>query len=118
MRVVFVSNECTKWKHIDMETNPSIVDITTSLYFLFFHGISVPLQVIFQPPVDAISVHDAKVSKSIIGEIENLEFAILCLHEVICHDCDEALRIIMHSIQDILLRHFIEFNSLINHQVQ
>ena len=34
---MFVFNECAKWKHLDMETNPSIVDITTTLDAIGVH---------------------------------------------------------------------------------
>ena len=71
---VFVSNKCEKWEHLDMETDPSIVGITTSLRFLFFHGISVPLQTPINPIIDVILVDDMKVAQSIIGEIEYLGF--------------------------------------------
>ena len=86
-----------------METDPSIIDITTSIGFLFFHGISVPLQIPIKLIIDVIVVDDTKVSQSIIGEIENLEFPILCPHEVVCHDSDETLGIIRHAIQDVIL---------------
>ena len=101
-----------------METDPSIVDITTSLGFLFLHTISEPPQVILQPIVDVILVDDTKVTQSIIGEIEYLEFPILCPHEVVYHDCNETMRIITHTIQDVVLCHFIELTTLIHHQVQ
>ena len=101
-----------------METDPSIVDKTTSLGFLFFHSIFVPFQIPIYPIIDVIIVDDTKMTQSIIGEIEYLEFSILCLHEVVCYDCDETLGIITHSIQDILLCHFIELTTLINHQIQ
>ena len=101
-----------------MEANPTIVDKTTSLGFLFFHTISVPLQIIIKLIIDVILVDDTKVTQSIIGEIEYLEFPILCPHEVVCHDSDETLGIITHSIQDVLLCHFIELTTLIHHQVQ
>ena len=42
---MFVSNECAKWEHLDVEFDPSIVNITTSFSFLFLHGISVPLSI-------------------------------------------------------------------------
>ena len=74
-----------------METDPSIISKTTSLSLLFFHSISVPLQVVLQPIIDAILVNDTKVSQTIIGEIEYLEFPILCPHEVACHEGDETL---------------------------
>ena len=115
---MFVSHECPKNEHLDMETDPSIVDKTTSLDFLFFHGISVPLQIPIYPIIDVIVVDDTKVAQSIIGEIEDLEFPILCPHEVVCHDVDETLRIIMHAIQVVILHHLIELTSLIHHQVQ
>ena len=90
---MLVSYECPKREHLDMETDPSIVDKTTSLDFLFFHGISVPLQIPIYPIIDMILVNDTKVAQSIIGEIEDLEFPILCPHEVVCPDSDETLGI-------------------------
>ena len=101
-----------------MENDPSIVDITTSLGFLFIHGIVVPLQKPIYPIIDVILVDDRKVTQSIIDEIEYFEFPILCLHEIVCHDGDETLGIITHTIQDVLLHHFIELISLIKHLVQ
>ena len=96
-----------------METNPSIVDITTSLGFLFFHTIAIPLQIPIKPIFDAILVNDTKVSQSIICEIEYLELPNMCPHEVVCHDGDETLVVLTHTIQDVLLCHFIE---LFTHQ--
>ena len=102
-----------------MESDPSIVDITASLYFFFFHDIVVPLQIPIYPMIDVILVNDTKMSQSIIGKIECLEFLILCPHDVVCHDDDdETLRIIGHPIQDVLLRYLIELFTLINHQIQ
>ena len=90
---MFVSHECPKREHLDMETDPSIVDKTTSLDFLFFHSISVPLQTPIYPIIDMILVNDTKVTQSIIGKIKYLWFPILCPHEVVCHDVDETLGI-------------------------
>ena len=101
-----------------MENDPSIVDIITSFGFLFLHGIVVPLQIPIYPIIDVILENETKMTQSIIGEIENLEFPILCLHEIVCHNCDETLGIIEHPIQDVLLHHFIELISLIKHLVQ
>ena len=70
------------------------------------------------PNIDVIFVNDTKMFQSINGEIEYLDFPILCPHEVVCHDSDETLGIITHPIQDVLLCHFIELNSIINHQIQ
>ena len=56
-----------------MEFDQSIVNISTSLGLLFFHTISIPLQVIIQPTIDVIFVNDTKVTQSIIGEIEYIE---------------------------------------------
>ena len=116
--VMFVTHECPKWKHLDMETDPTSVNKITSFRFLFLHGISLPLQVIFQPFIDAILVNDTKVAQSIIGKFENLEFPGMCPHEVVCHDCDETLRIITQTIQDELLCYLNELFPLIKHLVQ
>ena len=65
-----------------------------------------------------ILVNDAKVSQSIIGgEIEYLEFSGMCPHEIVYLDGDETLGIIVHAIQDVLLRYLIELTRLIHHQV-
>ena len=101
-----------------METDPSIVDITAFLGFLFFHGISVPLQIILKLIIDVILVIDMKVTQSIIGKIKYLELSNMCPHEIVWHDSDETLRIIMHVIQDALLRYLIELTTLIHHQIQ
>ena len=74
-----------------MEADPTTVNKTASFSLLLLHTISVPLQVVLQPIIDVILVNDTKVSQSIIDEIENLEFPILCPHEIVCHDCNEAL---------------------------
>ena len=100
-----------------MEADSTDVDKTISLFLLFFHGISVPSQVILQPLVDAISMYDAEVSQSIIGEIENLEFSVMCSHEVVCHDGDEALAVLAHTFEDVLLCYFIELVCLIEYEV-
>ena len=100
-----------------METDPADVDKTAALCLLFFHGISVPFQVVLDPLVDAILVDDAEVSQSIIGEIENLGFSIMCQHEVVCHDGDEALAVLTHAIQDVLLRNLIELVCLIEYEI-
>ena len=100
-----------------METDPSIVDITTSLGFLFLHTISEPPQVILQPIVDVILVDDTKVTQSIIGEIEYLEFTILCPHKIVCHDCNETLVVLAHAIQNVLLHKLIELVCLIEYEV-
>ena len=86
-----------------MESDPSIVDISTSLDFFFLHTIAILLQIPIQPIIDEILVNDVKVTQSIIGEIEYFEFPILCPYEIVCYDGDETLRIITHSIQDVLL---------------
>ena len=115
--VVFVTHECTKWEHLDMETDPTDGNKTTFFRLLFLHGISVPSQIIFQPLVDAIFVNDAKVSQSIIGEIEYLELTIMCPHEVVCHDGDETLVVLAQAIQDVLLRYLIEIVCLVHHHI-
>ena len=115
---MFVTHECAKWEHLDMETDLTSVNKTTSFRLLFLHGISVPSQIILQPLVDMILVNDAKVSQSIIGgEIEYLEFSGMCPYEIVYHDGDETLGIIVHAIQDVLLRYLIELTRLIHHQV-
>ena len=115
---MFVSIKYPKWEHLEMEITPSIVDISTSLSFLFFLSIAVPLQIPIYPIIDVILVNDTTMSQSISGEIEYFEFSILCAHEVVYHDCDETLDIITHSIQDVLLCYLIELSILIKHQVQ
>ena len=94
-----------------------MVDKTASLCLLFFHGISVPFQVVLDPLIDAILVDDAEVSQSIIGEIENLGFPGMCPHEVVRHDCDETLVILTHAIQDVLLCDLIELVCLIEYEI-
>ena len=101
-----------------METDSSIVDISTSFRLLFFNNISVSFQIPIYSIIDVILANDTKVSQSIIGKIEYPEFSVLCLHEVVFHDNDETLWIITHSIRDVLLRHFIELITFTNHQVQ
>ena len=58
---------------------------------------------------------DAKVSQSIIGKIEYFGFPIMCLHEIVCHDGDETMRIIAHAIQDLLLRYLIKLTAFIEY---
>ena len=101
-----------------METDPSIIDITSSLGFLFLHGISVPLQIPIHSVIDVILVDDTKMTQSIIGEVEDLGIPGMCPHEVVCYDGDEALWIIAHPIRDVLLHNFIELTSPIKHQIQ
>ena len=43
-----------------MESDPSIVDITTSFRLLYFHGVTVPLQIPIYPIIDVILVNDMK----------------------------------------------------------
>ena len=100
-----------------MEADPTSVDKITSFSFLFLHGIPVPPQIILQPIIDVILVNDTKMTQSIIGEIEYLEFTILCPHEIVFHDGDETLRIIMQAIQDVFLRYFIELFTFIEYEV-
>ena len=101
-----------------METDPSIVDITTSLGLLILHGISVPPQISIYPIIDMILVNDVKVSQSIIDEIEYLEIIVTAHHQIVLNDGDETLRILTHSIQDVLLHYLIKLITLINHQIQ
>ena len=100
-----------------METDPSIVDKTTSLDSLFFHSISVPLQIPIHSVIDVILVDDTKMTQSIIGEIEDLEFPGMYPHEIVCHDSDETLGIITHAIQDVLLCYLNELVCFVKHQV-
>ena len=100
-----------------METNPTDVDKTVSLCLLFFHGISVPLPIILDPLIDAISANDAKVSQSISGEVEDLGISVMCLHEIVRHDGDETLRITTHAIQDVLLQYPTELAYLIEYEI-
>ena len=79
-----------------MEADPTSVYKTTSLCLLFLYGISVPLQVLLDPLIDAISTNDAEVPQSIICEVEDLGVSIMCPHEVVCHDGDETL-IVIHA---------------------
>ena len=115
--MMFVTHECPKREHLDMEADLSIVVIPTSLGLLFFHGISVPLQIPINPIIDVILVNDAKVFQSIIGKIENLGFPSMYPYEVVCHDCDETLRIIAHAIEDVLLCDFVELVTFIKYEI-
>ena len=100
-----------------MEADPPMVYESTALCLLFFHSISVPFQVVLDLLIDAISANDAKVSQSIIGEVENIGFSGMCPHEVVCHDCDEALVVLAHAIDDVLLHDLIELLALIEYEV-
>ena len=100
-----------------MKADPSSVYKTASLYLLFFHGISVPLSIVLDPLIDAFSSNDAKVSQSIIGEVEDLGISVMCQHEVVCHDGDEALAVLAHPFEDVLLRYLIELVCLIEYEV-
>ena len=90
---------------------------TASLCLLFLHIISVPLQIVLDPLIDAILVNDAKISQSIISEVENLGISVMFPHEVVCHDGDEALIVLAHAIEDVLLQDFIELVCLIEYEV-
>ena len=98
-----------------MEADPPTVNKTASFRLLFLHGVSVPSQIILQPIVDTILMNDAKMSQSIIGEIEYFGFPIICLHEIVCYDGDETMKIIVHAIQDLLLRYLIELTAFIEY---
>ena len=87
--MMFLTHECTKWEHFDMETDPITVHKSTSFDLLFLHGISVPFQIIFQPLVVAFSAYNMTVSQSIIGVIEDLGFSGMCPHEIVCYDNDK-----------------------------
>ena len=100
-----------------MESDPPSVFKTTSLCLLFLYGISVPLQVLLDPLIDAISANDAKVSQSISGEVEDLGISVMCLHEIVRHDGDETLRITTHAIQDVLLQYPTELAYLIEYEI-
>ena len=100
-----------------MESDPPSVYKTASLRLLFFHSIFVPLQVLLDPFIDAFSSYDAKVSQSIICEVEDLGISVMCQHEVVCHDGDEALIVFTHTIEDVLLQDFIEFICLIEYEI-
>ena len=100
-----------------MESDPPSVHEATALCLLFLYTISVPLQVVLDPIIDAISANDAKVPQSIIGEIEDLGISVLCPHEVVCHDGDETLIVFTHTIEDELLQDLIEFICLIEYEV-
>ena len=100
-----------------MEADPTDVDKTVSLCLLLFHSIIVPLPIILDPLIDAFSAYDAKVFQSISGEVEDLGISVMCLHEIVRHDCDETLRITTHAIQDVLLQYPIELVYLIEYEV-
>ena len=57
---MFVSNKCLYREHLDKETDPPIVDITTSLCPLLFHTIAIPFQVFVQLFIDAIVMNDTR----------------------------------------------------------
>ena len=100
-----------------MEADPTDVDKTASLCLLFFHGVSVSSQVLLDPFIDAISANDVEVSQSIIGEVEDLGFSVMCPHEVVRHDCDETLIVLAHTFDDEVLQDFIELVYLIEYEV-
>ena len=100
-----------------MEADLPMVYESTSFCFLFLHGISVPFHAVIDPLIDAFSAYDAKVSQSIIGEVEDLGISGMCPHEVVPHDGDEALVVLAHAIHDILLHDLIEFLALIEYEV-
>ena len=100
-----------------MEADPTMVHEPTALCFLFLYTVSVPFQIVLDPLIDAISAYDAEVSQSIICEIENLGVSVMCPHEVVCHDCDEALRIIAHTFDDEVLHDLIKLVCLIEYEI-
>ena len=114
---VFVTHVCAEGKHLYVESDPTSEYGPAFRRLLLFHGVSVPSEVLIDPLLDVISTHDTKVSQSIIGEIENLGLPSMCPHEVVCHDCDETLRIITHAIQDVLLHDAIELIVFIEYEV-
>ena len=77
--MMFVTHECAKREHLDVETDLTTVHKTTSFRLLLFHGIFVPSQIILQPLVDAILVNDAKVSQLIIGKRSKMHSQ-ACVH--------------------------------------
>ena len=100
-----------------MEADPTDVDKTASLCLLFFHGIFVPLQVLLDPLIDAFSSNDAEVSQSIIGEVEDLGFSVMCPHEVVRHDGDEIPVVLAHTFDDVLLHDLIELAAFIEYEI-
>ena len=62
-------------------------------------------------------MNDAKVSQSIIAEIENIGFFNMCPHDIVCHDGDETLGIITHAFHMVLLRYLIELIGFIEYEV-
>ena len=100
-----------------MEADPTMEHKSTSLCLLFFYGISVPFQVVLDPLIDTISANDAKVSQSIIGEVEDLGISVMCQHEVVSHDGDETLVVLAHTSHDKLLHDLIELLAFIEYEV-
>ena len=100
-----------------MEADSTMVHESTSLRLLLFHGISVPLPIVLDPLINAISANDAKVSQSIIGEVEDLGISVMCPHEVVCHEGDESLVVLAHTFDDKVLHDLIELVCLIEYEV-
>ena len=111
------TNVCAEKKHLYMEPNLSSVYEPTSLCTLLFHSVSESSEVLLDPLIHAISVHNMWVPKSIIGEVENLGLPGMYPHEVVCHDGDEALVVLAHAIQDVLLRYLNELVFFIEYEV-
>ena len=112
-----VAHECTEREHLDVEADPTMVHEATALCLLFLYGISVPFQVLLDPFIDVFSANDAKVSQSIIGEIEDLGISGMCPHEVVCHDGDEALVVLAHTFDNEVLHYLIELVCLIEYEI-
>ena len=114
---MFLTHACAKWKHFDMKADPTDVDKIAFLCLLFLYGISVPLPILLDPLIDAISAYDAKLSQSISGEVENLGYPVMCQHEVVCHDGDEALVVFTHTFDDEVLHDLIELTAFIEYEI-
>ena len=114
---VFVTHVCAEGKHLYVESDPTSEYGPAFRRLLLFHGVSVPSEVLIDPLLDVISTHDTKVSQSIIGEIENLGLPGMYPHKDVCHDGDEALVVLVHAIQNVLLRYLIELTGFIEHEV-
>ena len=114
---MFLTHACAKWNHFDMKADPTDVDKIAFLCLLFLYTVSVPFQVVLDPLINAFSANDAKVSQSIIGEVENLGYSVMCPHEVVCHDGDEALVVFTHTFDDEVLHDLIELTAFIEYEI-